>query len=338
MKLITRVLAPLTAGLILAASSVVAEAAPVYTPPTPAVTVYNTPGVQFIGGRAWRTGCAMYSSSVVRCRTEIWASQVVATGSGYRKVNRWAFNNLTYLPAPRAVWAGNNLARNATWTAPDGRRWRTECDTPATGGGACRSYATASVIVARGRGFVVRTQWVFNNQVLFSTPTVPPVTTVPKSVLQRAVLTPTGFGPLQLGTKLSVMNGAYLAPGNLCSAHRASAEVRAFGVDLMDYLDGTIGNVWTDSAATPIGTSAGVSSFRVGMTLAQLQAAFPGKVQLVLRNSEGGTFQGASLREGGVELLFYKSWDQGDPMVMLPGDTIVTVRAREALADHFYGC
>lgn len=338
MKLFRYCAAAVLAGLLMTGPTPAANAAPVYTPPTPVVSVYNTPGSQFIGGRAWRTQCMMYSSSIVRCRTEIWASQVVRVGSGYRQINGWAFNNLTYLPSPRAAWAGNNLGRTASWTASDGRAWRTECDTALTGKGGCRTFARADVVISTGSGFQTVKRWVFNNQVQFSSASIPAVTSVPKSVLQRAVLTPTGFGPIQLGTSLSIMHGQYLAPGNLCSAHRASAEVRSFGVDLMDYLDGTIGNVWTSSPATPIGSSSGLSTFRVGMTYAQLTAAFPGKIQLVTRNSEGGPFQGASLREGPVELLFYKAWDQGDPEKLLPTDKIVTVRAREAAQDHFYGC
>ncbi|NHB83756.1 hypothetical protein G7085_00990 [Tessaracoccus sp. HDW20] len=105
----------------------------------------------------------------------------------------------------------------------------------------------------------------------------------------------------------------------------------------MNYLDGTVGNLWTSSPTTKIGSSLGESKFRVGMTLAQLKDAFPGRITMVTRNGEGGPFLAASLREGARELLFYKAWDD-NPDTMLPSDPIVTVRAREALADHYYGC
>ncbi|NHB83757.1 hypothetical protein G7085_00995 [Tessaracoccus sp. HDW20] len=91
--------------------------------------------------------------------------------------------------------------------------WRTECDTPTTGMGGCRTYVKASVVVASGGGYRTEMRWVFNNLVLFSSASIRPVTAIPANILDRAVLTPTGFGPLQLGTPLSVMHGAYLARG-----------------------------------------------------------------------------------------------------------------------------
>ena len=143
-----RIAAALAAGALLATSGVLAEAAPVYDPPKPAVTVYNTPGVQFVNGRTWRTQCDMYSSNVVRCRTEIWATQTQRDGGRYVTRSGWVFNNLTYKPSPRSSWKGNPLGETGTWTAADGRKWRTECDTAATGRGGCRSYITADVIAA----------------------------------------------------------------------------------------------------------------------------------------------------------------------------------------------
>lgn len=337
MKLLHRLAATLAAGALLTTSGLLAEAAPVYEPPTPAVTVYNTPGVQYLNGRTWRTACSMYSSNVVRCRTEIWATQVVRVGSGYRQHTGWAFNNLTYLPAARGVWAGNNLAQTVAWVV-GGRSWRTECDTEATGRNGCRTYLLTSVVARLGSGYVTEQRWVFNNQVLFATASLPAVTSVPRSALQRAVLTPTGFGPVQLGTPIAALHGAYLAPGDLCSTHSASPALRAQGINLMDYYDGTVGNLWTTSADTPIGDASGDSGFRLGMTLAQLRAAFPGKVTLVTRDSEGGPFKGAAIREGSVELLFSKSFDAPNQTSLLPTDVLVLARAREASSEHFYGC
>ncbi|NHB84606.1 hypothetical protein G7085_08260 [Tessaracoccus sp. HDW20] len=71
---------------------------------------------------------------MVRCRTKIWATQVVMVSGSYRSVTGWHFNNLTYLPQPRAAWGSNPLAGRGVnggsieWTS-SGRRWRTECNT-----------------------------------------------------------------------------------------------------------------------------------------------------------------------------------------------------------------
>lgn len=138
--------------------------------PEPGVTpgyqpgnVYTTPGYHQVNGRRWLTTCEGYSQTH-RCRTEIWASQVRKVDGRYVSVNDWAFNNLTYLPAKRALWKGNPLAGTGTWTAADGRRWRTECGTAATGRDACRSYASASVVRALpGGGYGVAEVEVFNN-------------------------------------------------------------------------------------------------------------------------------------------------------------------------------
>ena len=88
----------------------------------------------------------------------------------------WAFNNLTYAASPRELWKGNPIAGNGvvgaavSWTAKDGRKWRTECDTATTGRGGCRSYIEASVIAKTARGYEWRTQWILNNMVRFSAP------------------------------------------------------------------------------------------------------------------------------------------------------------------------
>src|SRR5690606_29990449 len=114
------------------------------------VDIYVTAGRWTKGGREWRTTCEPYSQTE-RCRTEIWATQVVRSGSRYVNNTGWHFNNLTYKASPRSLWATNPLGGNGTygaqvrWTS-DGRAWRTECDTATTGRGGCRSYATATVV------------------------------------------------------------------------------------------------------------------------------------------------------------------------------------------------
>lgn len=133
----------------------------------PMMEVYTVPGERTVNGRDWRTTCENYSATV-RCRTDIVATTVKRTTNGYQVVNDWTFNSLTYRWSPRSLWAGNPLGHDANWTATDGRSWRTECDTPATGTGACRSYVWATVVSAQGGSFRQYNTWVFNNQVLFS--------------------------------------------------------------------------------------------------------------------------------------------------------------------------
>ena len=113
------------------------------------------------------TACEDYSQTR-RCWTNIWGTTVKKAGAGYTVSNGWMFNNLTYLPSRRALWAGNPLGNTGAWTASDGRRWRTECDTAATGRGGCRSYAEATVIETVSGGYRETTKFVFNNMVRFS--------------------------------------------------------------------------------------------------------------------------------------------------------------------------
>lgn len=139
---------------------------------TPAQAIYVTPGYHHVNDRYWFTECEMYSSTTVRCRTSIFASTVFKKSGVWHTQNNWVFNNLTYLPSHRSLWRTNPLGQKFEWTAADGRRWRTECDTAATGKGGCRSYATVTVVSATakpegGYTYTQRNDWVFNNIVLF---------------------------------------------------------------------------------------------------------------------------------------------------------------------------
>lgn len=128
--------------------------------------VYTTPGTHQYNGRTWHTACEDYSSSVERCRTEIRATTVEYTGGRFVERTGWAFNNLTYKASPRAQWAGNILAIPGEHTK-DGRRWKTECDSPWTGTGACRSMIWTDTFHRKGAGYVRVPTWVFNNIVHF---------------------------------------------------------------------------------------------------------------------------------------------------------------------------
>lgn len=144
-------------------------------PPPPAaaeVDVYTTPGQHHVNGRDWRTICKPYSQTE-RCFTHIFATQVTRVNGVFEARKGWYFNNLTYKAAPRKLWEGNPLAQNTSWTATDGRQWRTECDTAVTGRNGCRSWVKADKIDAYQSGGVWRYRWVntwvFNNMVRFST-------------------------------------------------------------------------------------------------------------------------------------------------------------------------
>lgn len=215
--LIRRV-AAVAAGVALAVGGVLA--------PTQArADVYTEEGTHEVNGRLWNTRCEPYSVTE-RCRTEIWGTTVTYANGRFRVDNGWQFNNLTYKASPRSVWKGNPLGGNGQvgfddyWTGADGRAWRTECDTPTTGRGGCRSYVRASVIAKTPAGYQWQTKWILNNMVRFgtskpSTPPPPPATktlkdniaAIPDPALRACVANslanvttnPTGpFGPWDL--------------------------------------------------------------------------------------------------------------------------------------------
>ncbi|GAB3820028.1 hypothetical protein GCM10028820_24960 [Tessaracoccus terricola] len=146
--------------------------------PTPTETpfdLYTTPGYHDVNGRRWFTKCEPYSTTE-RCETVIWGTAVTFDGTKFTSTNKWVFNNLTYKPSPRSIWATNPLGKHnapAGWTAKDGRRWYTECDTTTTGRNGCRSYIWATYYGnVAGTGEPIRLGqidgWVFNNMVRFS--------------------------------------------------------------------------------------------------------------------------------------------------------------------------
>ncbi|MEO7588750.1 MAG: CAP domain-containing protein [Arachnia sp.] len=130
------------------------------------VDVYVTPGTHHINGRDWRTACSLYSSTVDRCRTEIWATTATDTGGNWVQTNGWVFNNLTYKPSPRGNWQGNPLATPGTHIV-NGRLWRTQCDNAWTGRNACRSEIWATVVAYENGAYRHKTTWVFNNIAIF---------------------------------------------------------------------------------------------------------------------------------------------------------------------------
>lgn len=299
-----------------------ASADPVYNTRGPDVTVYNTPGGQIVGGRLWNTSCAMYSSTVVRCRTVIWATMIEYTGGRYQNRTGWHFNNLTYLPSDRAAWAANPLGRTGEFTNA-GRRWKTECDTPATGRGACRSYIWTRYIQASGGRYSTVDGWVFNNQVLFSSATIAPVDALPVHVLDRAVLTPAGLGPIQ---RLSSMEdharlGYALAPsGGDCRQYTSAAPLQARGIDVRagEYPEER-SPLYTMRVTTPnVKTDMGA---HVGMTIAQVRALHP-ELTLVTKSGlyTGNSLTFATIRDGDDELIFYVGENRNESNMPYPSN------------------
>ncbi|MGO1383626.1 MAG: bifunctional metallophosphatase/5'-nucleotidase [Arachnia sp.] len=139
--------------------------------PVQPVDIYTTPGYHKVNGREWITSCEPYSVTE-RCRTFIFSSQVQLINGKFVQRTGWNFNNLTYKASSRSVWKGNPLGFTNEWTTADGRKWRTECDTPATGGNGCRSFIQTNVIetvkLANGNdAYQANTKFVFNNIVRF---------------------------------------------------------------------------------------------------------------------------------------------------------------------------
>lgn len=143
------------------------------TPPGGSGDLYSTPGFHVVNGRRWYTSCEPYSQTV-RCRTEIWSTQAQHSGGRFTAKTGWHFNNLTYLPLmTRTQWANNPLGHTGEFTS-NGRRWRTECDTAATGRNGCRSFIWSPNLVQAKKAadgswsYYLADAWVFNNIVRFS--------------------------------------------------------------------------------------------------------------------------------------------------------------------------
>ncbi len=152
------------------APTVKPSSSPSVKPTQRPVNVYTDPGYHTVNGRQWFTKCEPYSATT-RCFTQIWASQVKTVNGKQQWVTGWTFNNLTYLPMDRETWKGNKLAYTNEWTATDGRKWKTECDTAETGRNGCRSFTWSTVYEATSPGaatFHRVDKWVFNNIVMFN--------------------------------------------------------------------------------------------------------------------------------------------------------------------------
>lgn len=304
-------------------------------------TVYNTPGGQISAGRLWNTTCEKYSSNVVRCRTDIWATTVTYGNGRFVKKTGWVFNNLSYLPSPRSTWAGNNLARNNPRWNSGGKIWKTECDNSTTGRGGCRSYVWTKKVIAvkSGSGYVYRNneQWVFNNLVLFSSTTVPAVDKVPAHILDQSRMDSTGLGPLQLGTPLqSLKILGYLANPSECGNAYGETEVlRSRGIDTSPPEGNGVRDVITYTKGVKT-----VDGAQVGMTYAQVKAIYGNRMVKETKNDIPGgglTPTGtAVVRSGGNELLFMFDREGG---LAQDTDKVRWIVARVYSKDLYYdGC
>ncbi len=186
----------------------------------------------------------MYSSNVVRCRTDIWATQVHMEGGKYVWKTGWTFNNLSYLPSPRSAWAGNNLGQTNNRWVSGGKTWRTECDTATTGMGGCRSYVWTKQVQAKKSGstwsYSNTEGWVFNNLVLFSSPTIPAVSTVPNWVVDcpGQFIGPNGLrcGPVRVdnkGVDLAKLGYVYKIKSDVCDYWHESQSLKNRGVSII---------------------------------------------------------------------------------------------------------
>ncbi len=216
----------------------------------------------------------------------------------------------TYLPSPRESWSKNGLGGYGIygflveWQS-DGRTWKTECDTATTGEGGCRSYILAKHVRAKKAGstwsYSIVEDWVFNNLVLFSGPTVPPVSTVPNWIVDcpGQWIEPKGLrcGPLRLGsngddlTRLGYMSKRH----GICGEYWVDSQsVKNRGVRL-----GVRGNVQDVSVSTNfIRTEIGA---HVGMTVGQVKALYGAAFKVVPKENYDGTQYFGTYREGAFE-------------------------------------
>lgn len=139
--------------------------------------VYTTEGTHAEQGRSWRTTCTQQPEAK-RCMTEVLGAQITTTPRRLASKQQWLFHTYTYLPSARSAWKNNPLGGNGEvgynqkWTK-DGQQFRTECDTAASGKGACRTYVLTSPLkpVSDTRRDIVKqvkSDWALYSIVLFN--------------------------------------------------------------------------------------------------------------------------------------------------------------------------
>lgn len=302
------------AAVVAATATIIASGLATQSAAAAEQDVYTTPGGHTTNGRLWKTDCEMYSTNVVRCRTDIFAGVVVREGSNYKRAHDFFFNNLTYLPSNRGQWKDNPLATTGTFSS-EGRQWRTECDTAATGTGGCRSYLKTKYVAYEGGRYVTKDDFIFNNIVRFAHGSIAPVTSVPADVIDTSRLDFTSYGPLKFGTPMADLAKLdYAEFGRVCEVYSESSKLRDRGIyfgpenresKLIEISLNEAGLQTVDGAA-------------VGMTVGQIKAIYGTRFQVVTKTNYGQTQYFGSVREGGYELMF---------RVHGPNDTFAPTRA-----------
>ena len=224
--------------------------------------------------------------------------------------------------------SSNNLGRtNNSWTS-GGRQWRTECDTPVTGRGACRSYALVDAVTASGGSYVNEKQLVFNNVVLFSSASVPAVTEIPGWIIDQSSLGFTGLGPLQTGVPMKDLEtlGYVEDVFERCQFWPSSPSLRNRGVSVEHDSDEAVPQRAAGIAVTKPGirTTAGAE---VGMSLAEIRKIYGSSLEL---ETKRGIFDvyAAVVREGGHELVFTASPINSPSKPLKDSDIIDRMEAR----------
>ncbi|MDO5734973.1 MAG: hypothetical protein Q4P15_00700 [Propionibacteriaceae bacterium] len=242
----------------------------------------------------------------------------------------WTFNNLTYLPSTRASWVGNNLGQNnGSWKSGD-RTWRTECDTAVTGSGGCRSYVWAKQVHSEGGRYVSKSDWVFNNIVLFSTSKVAPVTTVPAWIIDQSRLDFTGLTgtPLQIGAPMKdLATLGYFKFVEEEFPWYSSESLENRGISTSSSGDSMYHLRDVELRVKGIRT---VDGAQVGMTLGQIKAIYGNRLRLEVKDGHWDMYT-AVVQSGGYELVFWNTWDR--PLV--DSDVINFIRARKVSPDLF---
>ncbi|MCC2592772.1 hypothetical protein LKO27_04990 [Tessaracoccus sp. OS52] len=169
-----RILLVLAVGLAWTLSLTPQQAAAETKVAKSAQQVYTETGTWAYNGRTWVTNCTKYSTTVDRCETKIWGTQVTYANGKFTQKSQWVFNNLTYLTSPRSTWETWNPLVTPGEHTINGRKWRTQCDTPWTGRNGCRSEIWATIAGVKDGKFQNLNQWVFNN-IVHVTPVSCPV-------------------------------------------------------------------------------------------------------------------------------------------------------------------
>ena len=284
----------------------------------------------------------------MRCRTDIWSSVVVKTKSGgYKVEDGFHFNNLTYLPSPRASWKGNPLGQTTKEFTSAGRRWKTECDTAQTGRGGCRSWIWTDYVAQKGSKYVTQQGWVFNNMVRFAEGGQKHVTKVPADALDTAKLDFDGIGAVRFDVSFADLGKLglvkWVATDVCVPAWQADTPLVSRQID--PSTGGATAKPWYVAVTNP--NIATVDGAKPGMTVGEIKALYGSRFQVVQKTNYAVKQYFGSVRGGDKELLFRvegplvpSGGREFAPTVPLrDSDVVVEITARTFNTDvSFDGC